>query len=259
MSKDRLNVFTKPGWREDNSVELFGEVVFPGKYTFNRGETIKDVVARAGGLTRFAYADGAIFSRKSLREQEAQRVKMINQQLKDEIASMSLRRQSSSARYTTSPSEAMAIVDELDNAEPVGRMVIDLASIIDGVESEDVMLENEDKIYIPPQRKVVSVIGEVQFASSHIHRNAATVKDYLNMAGGTKRQADKDRIYVIRANGSVMMPNNSFWFSNKVDELKPGDTIVVPIDTDYLDSLSAWTSATQILYQMGVAWSAIQK
>lgn len=57
-SKDRLNIFTKPEWREDYSIELVGEVVFPGTYTFRRGETINDIITRAGGLTEYAYAEG---------------------------------------------------------------------------------------------------------------------------------------------------------------------------------------------------------
>ena len=257
-SKDRLNIFTKPEWREDYSIELVGEVVFPGTYTFRRGETINDIITRAGGLTEYAYAEGAIFSRDSLRKQEAERMKLLNRQLRQEIASLTLRRQSSSARYTTSPSEALAIAEQLDTVEPIGRLVIDLPDILKGKEEYDVLLENKDRLYIPPLQKVVSVIGEVQFSSSHQYTGNLTVEDYLNKAGGPKRQADMERMYVIRANGSVMLPNNSYWFSRKNEELKPGDTIVVPIDTDYLDSLSAWTSATQILYQIGVAWNAIQ-
>ncbi|WP_171305059.1 SLBB domain-containing protein [Vibrio rotiferianus] len=258
ISKDRLNIFSKPEWREDYSVELLGEVVFPGVYPFKRGETILDVIERAGGLTEFAYPEGTIFSREALREQEAERMKLLNRQLKQEIASLTLRRQSNTARYTTSPTEAMTIADQLDTTEPIGRMVIDMDKLLEGEESYDVLLENKDKLYIPPLRKVVSVIGEVQFSSSHLFNNSLTVEDYINKAGGAKRQADLERIYVIRANGSVMLPSDSFWFSRKNEALQPGDTIVVPIDTDYLDTLSAWASATQILYQIGVAWNAIQ-
>lgn len=258
VSKDRLNVFTKPEWREDYSVELLGEVTFPGTYTFKRGETIADIIQRAGGVTEYAYPQGAIFSRESLRIQEGERMKLLDRQLRQEIASLTLRRQSSSARYTSSPAEAMAIADQLGNTEPVGRMVISLNEILDGEKQADVLLENKDKIYIPPLRKVVSVIGEVQYSSSHLFDDRLTLEDYLNRSGGAKRQADVERMYVIRANGSVMLPNNSFWFSRSTEDLEPGDTIVVPIDSDYLDSLSAWTSATQILYQVGVAWNAIQ-
>lgn len=257
-SKDRLNIFTKPEWREDYSIEVGGEVVFPGTYTFRRGETVKDIIERAGGLTKYAYPEGAIFSRESLRKQEAQRMELLNRQLRQEIASLTLRRQSSSARYTTSPGEALAVADQLDTMEPIGRLVIELPQILANNEEYDVLLENKDRLFIPPLRKVISVVGEVQFSSSHQYTNALTVEDYLSKAGGAKRQADLERMYVIRANGSVMLPNNSYWFTRKSEDLQPGDTIVVPIDTDYLDSLSAWTSATQILYQIGVAWNAIK-
>lgn len=258
VSKDRLHVFTKPQWRDEQKIELQGEVVFPGSYTFQRGETIDDVIQRAGGLTEFAYPKGAVFSRVKLRLQEEQRLKMLNMQLKQEIASLALRRQTSSASYASNPAEAMDVADELASAQALGRMVLDLPEILTGNDKADLMLENGDKLYIPSLNKVISIMGEVQFASSHIFSDDMTVEDYINSAGGTKKQADTDRVYVIRADGSVMLPNNSFWFSRSSKPLEPGDTIIVPIDTDYLDGLSALTSATQILYQIGIAWSAVK-
>lgn len=59
-----------------------------------------------------------------------------------------------------------------------------------------------------------------------------------------------------KANGSVLLPNDS-WFGGR-KSLEPGDTIIVPVDSDYLDNLSIMSSATQIMYQLGVAWSAIK-
>ncbi|MBF4302243.1 SLBB domain-containing protein, partial [Vibrio anguillarum] len=235
-----------------------GEVKFPGTYTFARGETLSDVIARAGGFTRFAYPAGAVFSRESLKRQEQERLKLLNVQLKQEIASLALRRQSSSASYTTSPNDAMAIAEELEKTEALGRLVIDLKQAVAGDSTNNIMLESGDKLYVPALQPILSVMGEVQFASNHTYRPGMSIEDYISAAGGTKKQADTDRIYVIRADGSVMLPNNSFWFSRKSKPLEPSDTIVVPIDTDYLDGLSTLTSATQILYQIGVAWSAIK-
>ncbi|WP_428773736.1 SLBB domain-containing protein [Vibrio sp.] len=256
---DSLVVKTIPDWQQDMTVELQGEVVFPGTYSFRRGETLQDVVARAGGLTQYAYPDGAVFSREQLKRQEQERLLLLNNQLKQEIASLSLRRQNSSATYPTRPSEALEIVDQLSNVKPVGRLVIDLPEALEGSSSANIMLEKGDKLYIPAVNSTVSIMGEVQLASNHTFQPGMTVEDYISAAGGTKKQADTDRIYVVRANGSVMIPNNSFWFSRKDKPLEPGDTIVVPIDTDYLDGLSTLTSATQILYQIGVAWSAVNR
>ena len=256
--RDQVMVKTQPNWQQDMVVELQGEVVFPGIYTFQRGDTLKDIVERAGGLTEYAYPGGSVFRRERLKRQEQERLRLLNVQLKQEIASLALRRQSASASYPTPPSEAMQVADELSGTQAMGRLVIDLAKAMEGGSIANIMLEKGDKLYIPSRNPVVSVMGEVQYASSHTYKPNRTLDEYITYAGGTKKQADTDRIYVVRADGSVMLPNNSFWFSREERPLLPGDTIIVPIDTDYMDGLSTLTSATQILYQIGVAWSAVK-
>lgn len=253
---DHLVVKTQPGWQEGMIVELQGELVFPGRYTFQRGETLKDLIERAGGFTQFAYPDGAILSRERLKRQEAERLKQINTQLKQEISNMALRRQGSAA--ANDPAQAIAVINQLENVQPIGRLVIDLNAAMKNDRLANIMLEKGDKLYIPALNPVVSIVGEVQFASHHTFNPRLTIDDYITSAGGTKRQADTGRVYVVKANGSVELPNNSFWFSRRSAPLSPGDTIIVPVDTDYLDGLSTLTTATQILYQIGVAWSAIK-
>ena len=248
----------KPEWREESTVNIRGEVKFPGTFTIQQGETLDDVIKRAGGLNRFANADGAVLSRESLKKSEADKLQMLKEQMQQEVAQLTLRRQTSVASYPTSPTEAMKVVDKLQTAKPIGRLVINLPAILKGNEQDDVMLQNGDTLYVPVKQKVISVVGQVQFPASFVYDPREGVSDYLNKAGGTKVQADKDRIYVIRANGSVMLPNDSYWFSRKDDSLHPGDTIVVPINSNYLDSLSVWSTATQMLYQMGVAWKAVE-
>lgn len=253
---DHLIVKTQPGWQEGMVVELQGELVFPGRYTFQRGETLKDLIERAGGFTEFAYPEGAVLSRDRLKRQEAERLKQINNQLKQEISNMALRRQTSAA--ANDPAQAIAVINQLENVQPIGRLVIDLNAAMENDPLANIMLEKGDKLFIPALNPVVSIVGEVQFASHHTFNPRLTVDDYITAAGGTKRQADTGRVYVVKANGSVELPNNSFWFSRRSDPLAPGDTIIVPVDTDYLDGLSTLTTATQILYQIGVAWSAIK-
>jgi len=257
-SKDSLSILANPDWREEATVQLFGEVKYPGTYTVRRGETIGTLLQRAGGLTDYANAKGVIFARESLRKQEADRLKYIKEQLRQEISTLALRRQTSNATYRTSPTEAVGLVDQLENTQAIGRMTINLPAILAGQKNMDLILENGDKLYVPTFQNVISVVGQVQLPSSHIFEPGLSVQEYLDKAGGTKKQADTDRIYVIKADGSVMLPDSSYWFSRRSGALEPGDTIVAPIDSDYLDSLSTWTSATQILYQLGVAWSAIK-
>ncbi|MEH8223506.1 SLBB domain-containing protein [Aeromonas veronii] len=256
QSKDSLNVLPHPQWREEATVQVFGEVKYPGTYTVRRGESLQDLIQRVGGITPYANPNGAVFAREALRKQEAERISLLRDELKQEIATMTLRRQSSIANYTSSPAEAMTVVNQLENSKAVGRMTIDMPAILSGDKQADVMLQDGDKLYVPALQNVVSVQGMVQFPSSHVYDGNLSVNDYLSRAGGTKKQADTDRIYVIKANGSVMLPGDS-WFGGR-KSLEPGDTIVVPVDSDYLDNLSIMTSATQILYQLGVAWSAIK-
>ncbi|MFQ1933239.1 SLBB domain-containing protein [Aeromonas veronii] len=256
QSKDSLNVLPHPQWREEATVQVFGEVKFPGTYTVRRGESLRDLIQRVGGITPYANPNGTVFAREALRKQEAERLELLRDELKQEIATMTLRRQSSIANYNSSPAEAMTVVNQLENTKAIGRMTINMPAILSGEKNADVMLQDGDRVYVPALQNVVSIQGMVQFPSSHVYDGELSVSDYLSRAGGTKKQADTDRIYVIKANGSVMLPGDS-WFGGRKG-LEPGDTIVVPVDTDYLDNLSIMTSATQILYQLGVAWSAVK-
>ena len=256
QSKDSLNVLPHPQWREEATVQVFGEVKFPGTYTVRRGESLHDLIQRVGGITPYANPNGTVFAREALRKQEAERLELLRDELKQEIATMTLRRQSSIANYNSSPAEAMTVVNQLENTKAIGRMTIDMPAILIGEKNADVMLQDGDKVYVPALQNVVSIQGMVQFPSTHIYDSGLSIKDYLSRAGGTKKQADTDRIYVIKANGSVMLPGDS-WFGSRKG-LEPGDSIIVPVDSDYLDNLSIMTSATQVLYQLGVAWSAVK-
>ena len=85
-----------------------------------------------------------------------------------------------------------------------------------------------------------------------------SVDDYLALSGGLKERAAEDRIYIIKANGSVKIPSTGGWFAaNNAEQLEPGDTIVIPMDAGHMDKLTLWSTATQILYQLGVAVAAI--
>jgi polysaccharide export outer membrane protein len=258
-SKDVVHIFTKPEWRESYKVTLSGELRFPGIYSFNRGETLYDVIQRAGGVTEYAYPQGAVFSRESLRKIEERQLAFLHRQLREEVASLAFRRQSSSNPVQSNAQSAMETVEQLGIAEAVGRMSINLGEILLQDKAQDINLENMDFLHVPPLRKVISVIGHVQFPIAHIFEENKSIDDYLELSGGPKKQADTGRLYVLRANGSVFVPNQSFWFSRNDQPLEPGDTIVMPMDTDYLDTLTTLTSATQIMYQLGVAWSAISQ
>ena len=149
------------------------------------------------------------------------------------------------------------MLQDLTKLQPVGRLVLDLPRVVKE-NSYDVLLENGDVLYIPTKKNSVNVIGQVQVASSHIYDASLNAEDYLAQSGGSKKRADEERIYIISANGSIKLMQSGNWFSSEANNaVKPGDTVVVPLDTEYMDNISLWTSATTIMYNTAVAIAAI--
>ncbi|MGF1889964.1 SLBB domain-containing protein [Vibrio campbellii] len=258
VGRDRLNILEKPNVKLQSTVTLQGEVRFPGTYTVRQGETLGELLERAGGLTEFAHPQGAIFTREALRLQEQKLLSQYAADMRAETAKKTFRADSNMSSVISDPDKTLKFVEEASKSKALGRMVVQLNRILKNERSADFMLEDGDFLFVPTFRNTVSIMGEVQVPITYLLDNKLDVDDYLNKAGGAKKQADEDRIFVVRADGSVYKPTSGYWFGNNHEELKAGDTIVVPIDTDYRDALSTWTAATQILYQTGVAFNALK-
>ncbi|WP_055254525.1 SLBB domain-containing protein [Pseudoalteromonas sp. P1-11] len=253
QSKDSINVFAIPNWQENVKVELKGELRFPGTYTIRRGETLTELLERAGGFSEFAEQKAAIFTRASIKEQEQQQLARLSTELRRDIASKSF--QNSVSSNSLSYDEMNKLLNDLASVEAVGRLVIDLPLIVEN--KQNLVLQDGDVLYVPSKRDSVSVIGEVNYSTSHLFRAGVSLEDYLDLSGGLKDRADEDSIYIIKANGSVVIPDKGSWFASSNNQLDAGDTIVVPLNADHMDKLTLWSTATQILYQLGVAVAAI--
>ncbi len=256
--RDRLNILEKPSAKLQSSVTLQGEVRFPGTYTVRQGETLSELLERAGGLTEFAHPQGAVFTREALRLQEEKLLGQYAAEMRAETAKKTFRADTNLGSVISDPDKTLRFVEEAIRSKALGRMVVQLSRVIKSDNKADFMLEDGDFLFVPTFRNTVSIMGEVQVPLTYLLDNSLDVDDYLNKAGGVKKQADEDRVFVVRADGSVYKPTSGYWFGNRKKELQPGDTIVVPIDTDYRDALSTWTAATQILYQTGVAINALK-
>lgn len=253
-SKDSINIFSIPNWQENVKVQLKGELKFPGTYTIRRGETLTDLLKRAGGFSDFAEQNAAIFTRVSIKEQEQQQLARLSTELRRDIASKSF--QNSVSGNSLSYDEMDKLLNDLASVEAVGRLVIDLPLIVNN--QQNLVLQNGDTLYVPSKRDSISIIGEVNYSTSHLYKAGVSVDDYIDLSGGLKERAAEDRIYIIKANGSVEIPNTGGWFAaNNANQLEPGDTIVIPMDAGHMDKLTLWSTATQIMYQLGVAVAAI--
>lgn len=253
---DFLTIKEVPRWREQLSVIIHGEVTFPGRYSIRQGESLSSVLARAGGVTDLAFPEGSVFTRVELREREAEQLEVLARRIETDLASVAL----SDPSATEIISTGRTLVNQLREAEAAGRLVIDLPAIIAGDRSSDIVLRDGDELFIPPITQEVMVLGEVQYSTSHLYSARLSRDDYIDMSGGMTNRADASRIYIVRANGSVVAGSRGRWFSrSQGDEIRPGDTIVVPLDTDRVRPLVAWQGITQVLYNIAVAFSVIDR
>ena len=119
------------------------------------------------------------------------------------------------------------------------------------------MLKDGDRLLVPRVTQEVTVIGEVQSATSHLYRAELSRDDYIAMSGGLTPRADDDRIYVVRADGSVVTRSGNAWFNGGGVDIKTGDTIVAPLDTERMRPLPFWTAVTTIIYNLAIAAAAV--
>lgn len=258
---DYLNVKEIPAWEEQFEVEILGEVRFPGTYPMRRGETMRSVLQRAGGLTDLAFPAGSVFTRDTLRQREKDQLQILTSRLEADLAGMALR---AAADPSASSEQAMSVgqslLANLQNTQPTGRLVIDLEIIIssDNGDEFDIELRDGDVLMVPHRSQEVMVLGEVQYSTSHLFSTGMSRDNYINLSGGLTANADPKRIYVVRANGAVVARKGSRWFRRgSAGGMYPGDTIVVPMDTDRMPRLAQWASITQIIYNMAIAVAAV--
>jgi polysaccharide biosynthesis/export protein len=257
---DYLLVKETPNWTGQESVTLRGEVRFPGTYPIKRGETLHELLLRAGGLTQRAFPKGSAFTRVELREREQQQLDFLQARMRADLASMSLQaaaaNQSGASQALTS---GQSLLGELQSSKAVGRLVIDLPALLAGEprSAKDVLLRDGDTLVVPLQKQEVTVIGEVQSATSHLYDASMERGDYVALSGGATQKADEKRTYVVHADGSVVANNTSMFSRNRGAAIQPGDTIVVPFDTERMPRLPFWQAVTTIIYNLAVAVAAV--
>jgi polysaccharide export outer membrane protein len=265
---DTLVIKPIPMWVEPGIVEIAGEVRFPGKYPIHQGETLHSVLLRAGGFTDVAFPYGAIFIREELKKREKDQLELLANRMQSDLAALSLEAVAGSAA-TNSGGGASAgqglvvgqqLLEQLRATKPVGRLVIDVEGVYKGKPGgpDDVLVRDGDKLLVPKKTQEITILGEVQSQTSHVYEPGLTRSDYIAKSGGTTQKADKKRIYVVRANGDVVIEGRTGWFRRtQTLAMRPGDTIVVPLDTEKVRALPLWVAVTQIIYNLSVAILAI--
>lgn len=253
-------------------VRVEGEVQRPGIYQMKPGDSLPQLVAMAGGLTPDAYLFGSSFYREEVRKTQAENLERLVRRLE---AQSQTKLSSSAASLSNVSGDAVAqlrvqaeaaaqkqALDRLRNLKPTGRIMLGLADDQVVADALPVLkLENQDRLIIPARPDFVHVLGSVNTESSLIWQPGRTVQNYLDLAGLTSG-ADKDELFIIRADGSVLS-DTDHWF-NRITSTKvlAGDLIVLPEKTDHESAWSVFTrnakDITQIIYQFSLGAAAIK-
>lgn len=253
-------------------VRVEGEVRRPGIYQMKRGDSLTHLIEKAGGLTEDAYLFGAGFYREQVRKDQLanldQLVRKLEMQTQSKLsASAASASQSDSAtavqlRIQAEQQAQKQALERLRNLKPTGRIMLGLkpeGAKVDALPT--LRLESQDRLVVPAKPDFVYVLGSVNTESSMIWQKGQTVQDYLDVSGLTSG-ADKDELFVIRADGSVLS-NGDRWFGSVAKaEAMPGDLIVLPEKTDHESAWSVFTrnakDITQIVYQFSLGAAAIK-
>ena len=220
----------RPLERQAVLVTLEGEIDRPGRYFLPPGTTVNNLLAKAGGLTAQAFVYGAELDRESVQQQ--QRASYLR--ALDDLELAALTAPLSSLNNTINPNAgqaraqaAQAVIARLRTQAPNGRVVLDLP--ITAGNLPDLVVENNDRIFVPPRPKTVGVFGAVFQTGAFLFTPGTRLRDYLRQSGGPQRIADKGEVFVVRANGSVL---SSRQIHNLFEQpAYPGDVIFVPVRT----------------------------
>jgi len=266
MSQTRLQemdvVTLKQMATNTGTVEITGEVFFAGVYPISDNQTLGEIVRRAGGITDRGSVQGAYFIRKSLQEAELKRLEDAKNELKRQIllSSQAGGFGQSGLNVNSITQLTTLLGNESIDINALGRLVVDLESILNGAEA-DIVLEDGDQLHVPAEQQTISVIGEVYMDNSHVYRMNLSVDDYIQLSGGANEFANEDNTYLIKLDGSIVSPSqlSSGAFFRRVSSggLQPGDTIVVPLQVQPFSGAKAATELTQIIYQMAIAAAAV--
>jgi len=229
MPFDEVYVRRAPGYRNQGTIQISGEVIYAGTYAISdKNEKISQMIKRAGGLIPGAFISGATLTRTyNLSEAEIEKKKQLMKRdttLRDSLVS-------------------------LKNTYPVG---IELEKILANPGSSiDLLLQPGDVINVPRQLQTVKVSGNVMNPLALTYEKRIKLSRYIDRAGGYDDRAKKSRTYVIYANGTTAS-TRGFIF-RKVPRIYPGAEIIVPKKPEKADNTMKWISIASALASVGTA------
>jgi polysaccharide export outer membrane protein len=208
-----------------------GEVARPGSYALQKGERVSALIEKAGGFTDNAWLRGAVLRRRSVKEHQ-------KQELKDAVSKID----SMLRAYKEISEQEAKFLATLSSLPPAGRVPVHLSplSLLKGT-AEDIELEEGDDLFLPAETKTVAVTGAVAAPGTFPFAEKKGYKEYIQAGGGFTREADRDSVYLRKADGTTETLSEpwirwngatSRWeftaFRQAPPQIEAGDEIVAP-------------------------------
>ncbi len=206
-ANDTIFIPDNPELKTKKSITISGEVLYPGTYIIHHNESLQNVIKRAGGFTKEALIHGLKLNRKSIKNKEISGHQFFMEEEQKRILF--------TKEFLENQKPILSFIKDQEKKSE-GRIIIDFKQ--DNILS-NIILENEDTIYIPKQSNIIPVIGGVQTARGVSYKKNKSTRYYINKAGGRNQFALKRKVYVFKANG-VVKKNPS--------KIELGDTIYIP-------------------------------
>ena len=276
-------VTVTPNWHLPWVVTVSGEMSKPGQYPIHSDERLSSLIVRCGGFLSDASPKALIFTRASVQQMEQQDLDTARQRIANELAQFSV--QSSALNTVNSSSSAgsaaagtMASLQQLlattQGQQADGRIVVHVDEMLQGEESQDIVLQDGDSIAVPRAPTSVNILGQVNHPTSVAVRHGMTVADYLYAAGGATTEGDVNRLMIIKIDGTVVT-QEGFENSRQAslfpllplvtgglmsETLEAGDTVYVPESLVNLQSairMGYWGDITKIIANSASALAVV--
>ena len=218
---DQVFVRTSPGYTTPMNVVVTGEVQFAGTYTLTkRNERLSDIIAKAGGVSDFAYMQGATLTRRMTRDER---------EMEREIIDM-LEHQNAVNKDT--------ILLKTQEVKDYFTIAIDLDKAIANPHSDfDITLREGDVINVPQYSNVVRISGNVNNPNVVTYNPDKGLAYYIDEAGGLAEHTKRSNIFIIYPNGHIARVGGSA----PASMIKPGSEIIVPRKGE-----SKWNTSTML-------------
>ena len=232
-------------------VHISGRVKNPGSYFITEGETLSNLIARAGGYANDAYIYGAALFREDALEKQTQYAQLNYSDTVNFIIS-------NIGRPGTSVNSSALdlLAEELRSQTPNGRILaeFDIDRLSDG--QDDIRLMHNDRIVVPPMQKVIYTFGDFRNPSNSKYDPKLKVSDYIKLAGGLK-ESSFNEIVVIDPDGKTSIYNSKFSLFEKDITLYPGSIIYAPRDIGRLSGVQYASTIAPIVSSLAISLASL--